>query len=101
MAEFYQRMRGLAWNRDYLTPAQAKQLVEAAWEASRAAGADPRTQPQGHLDSPDGVWWLGAAHGAVGGYWIRLRPRTREQIPPAELEKLEAEEPGSASADGT
>jgi len=91
MAEFYQRMRGLAWNKDYLTPAQARELLEEAREASRAPGADPLTQPQGDLESPDGVRWLTPVRGAVGGYWLRIRPRSRAQIPPAELERLERE----------
>lgn len=88
MAHFYQRVRGQPWNVDYITAAHAERLLA---EAREAAKTDRRAAPVGAPWHEDGIQFLTGIQPGVGGVLVRLRARTRDQVPPADLERLERE----------
>lgn len=91
MPEFYERIRGEHWNRDYITGAEARRLIDEAYEAGRD---DARAMP---VEDEYGIRFMIGLQPGVGGKWLWLRPVAREQVPEAELKRLE---PDARNADG-
>lgn len=85
MADFYQRRTGPDWNKDYVTAQTAEKLIAEAYERGRW---DARAAP---AEDVYGIRFLTGLQPGVGGIWVWLRPVSRDQIPAADLERLERE----------
>jgi len=90
MVEIYRRVRGYAWNVDYITCEHARRLIS---EADKAGESDSAARPE-YVDGV--ISFVAGRLCGVGGMRVWLRPVARELVPPDVIERLEAEAAGNA-----